>query len=61
MPKKPTDKPRKPPGFPPQRLKLEGDWQQNVAKALQVKKPEGGWPKPGKAKGGSGEASPSAR
>jgi hypothetical protein len=27
-------------------LKLEGDWQANIAKAMTKPKPAGGWPKP---------------
>jgi hypothetical protein len=29
-----------------QRLKLKGDWQTLFGKALQKKRPAGGWPKP---------------
>lgn len=28
------------------RVKIEGDWVEAVAKALQKKRPEGGWPAP---------------
>lgn len=45
MPKPTPKKERKPPGFEPMRLKLDGPWEENVGKALQVKKPPGGWPK----------------
>ena len=48
--KKPKPNPAKPatpkPGPVAETLKLEGDWQANVAKALQKKRPPGGWPKP---------------
>lgn len=51
MPKKPTppaDPPAKPtpPGPVPDTLRLEGDWQANVAKSLTKRKPPEGWPKP---------------
>ncbi len=46
MPKKPTAKPAKSkPGPAAQTLKLEGDWQENIKKAMTKKKPAGGWPK----------------
>jgi hypothetical protein len=45
MPNKKT-KPRKAPGPAPEMLKIEGDWKDAVKKALRVKKPPGGWPKP---------------
>jgi hypothetical protein len=32
-------------GPTPETLKLDGEWQANVAKALQKKRPPGGWPK----------------
>jgi hypothetical protein len=38
-------KPRKSPGPAPDVLKIEGNWKDAVSKALQVKKPVGGWPK----------------
>jgi hypothetical protein len=51
MPKKPTPPPppetdKTPPGPAPDTLKLEGDWEANVAKSLAKRKPAGGWPKP---------------
>ena len=42
MPKKPA-KPK--PGPKPEVLKIRGDWQAAVKKALQKKKPTTGWPK----------------
>jgi hypothetical protein len=33
-------------GPEPERLKITGDWEAAVAKSMQAKKPEGGWPKP---------------
>jgi hypothetical protein len=33
------------PGPAAQTLKLEGDWQENIKKAMTKKKPTGGWPK----------------
>ena len=32
-------------GPKPQILKLEGDWEDNVKKSFQKKRPPGGWPK----------------
>jgi hypothetical protein len=37
--------PRRPPGPAPDVLKIEGNWKDAVSKALQAKKPPGGWPK----------------
>jgi DNA modification methylase len=37
---------RKSPGPAPELLKIDGDWKEAVKKALQKKKPPGGWPKP---------------
>jgi hypothetical protein len=46
MPKKVAQKPAKPKPDPAaQTLKLEGDWQANIKKAMTKKKPAGGWPK----------------
>ncbi len=42
----PKHKPKNP-GPKPERLKLEGDWQQAAKKALKKKRPKGGWPKQG--------------
>jgi len=39
-----TDKPKKPPGPEPERLKLTGNWMENVKKALDKKRPADGWP-----------------
>ena len=33
-------------GPEPERLKIEGNWQEAVAKAMQKQKPAAGWPKP---------------
>jgi hypothetical protein len=33
-------------GKKPERLIIEGDWQEAVAKAMKKKMPEEGWPKP---------------
>jgi hypothetical protein len=33
-------------GAKPERLKLRGDWEALVGKALQKKRPKKGWPKP---------------
>ncbi len=41
MKKKPAKR-----GPKPEILKLEGDWKDNIKKALGVKRPTGGWPKP---------------
>jgi hypothetical protein len=38
--------PKKKPGPAPDTLKLTGDWQANVGKALAKKRPVTGWPKP---------------
>lgn len=38
------------PGPEPGILKLEGDWQERLSKAIRKKKPEGGWPKPERKK-----------
>ncbi len=42
---------QKPPGPPPDTLKLDGEWQDAVRKSLQKKKPAAGWPKPPNKKG----------
>lgn len=36
----------KKPGKEPERLKVEGDWQDAVRRSLGVKKPTEGWPTP---------------
>ena len=36
------------PGPVPETLKLSGNWQDNVKRSLQKKKPASGWPKPKK-------------
>ena len=36
---------RKKPGPKAERLKLKGDWQALIGKALQKKRPKKGWPK----------------
>lgn len=40
-----TDQKRKP-GPEPERVKTDLDWEDAVKKALEKKRPEGGWPKP---------------
>jgi hypothetical protein len=42
-------------GPKPEMLKLEGPWEEAVAKALKKKRPEGGWPKPEPKKKGRGK------
>jgi hypothetical protein len=42
---KPDKNPPKP-GPEPDRLKIEGDWEAAVSKAIGRKRPPGGWPKP---------------
>jgi len=49
MPKNPTRR-KNNPGPAPELFKIEGDWKDAVKKALKVKKPPGGWPKPEKSK-----------
>ena len=41
-----TNKEKKPTGPVPERLKLEGDWQALIGKALKKQRPKEGWPKP---------------
>mgnify|MGYP001297409189 CR=1 FL=1 len=41
----------KQPGPAPERLIIEGDWEENARKALEKARPSEGWPKPTK-KGG---------
>ena len=41
---------KKPRGPKPDRLKLKGNWEALVGKALQKKRPAKGWPKPKGAK-----------
>lgn len=43
--KPPPRRKTKPPGPEAERLKLAGDWKQNVGTALGKKPPKGGWPK----------------
>jgi hypothetical protein len=45
MTKKPTKSPKAKRGPKAEVLKLDGDWQRNVKKAMQKPKPAGGWPK----------------
>ncbi len=40
-----NQKPKKPTGPTPERLKLRGEWQGLVRKALAKKRPAKGWPK----------------
>jgi hypothetical protein len=39
-------KPNAPPGPKPELFKIEGNWKDAVKRALKVKRPAGGWPKP---------------
>jgi hypothetical protein len=45
-----TPKPKKSTGPKPERLKLRGDWQGLIGKALAKKRPAKGWPKQKKGK-----------
>lgn len=45
------DDPKKRPGPEPDTLKLEGDWEEMVGKAVKKERPKEGWPKPPKKKG----------
>jgi hypothetical protein len=36
------------PGPKPEVVKIEGDWQDGVKKALQKERPKSGWPNPSK-------------
>jgi hypothetical protein len=38
------------PGPKPDQLKIEGNWEDAVKKAVNKEKPEGGWPKEDKSK-----------
>jgi hypothetical protein len=38
------------PGPEPGRLKIEGDWEEAMKRALGKKRPPEGWPRPGKKK-----------
>ena len=38
------------PGPEPERVKIEGDWEEAVKRALGKKRPPGGWPRPAKKK-----------
>jgi hypothetical protein len=40
------DADKKKPGPDPDHLKLEGDWEDAVKKALEKKRPKDGWPDP---------------
>ena len=46
MSRKDSEKPK--PGPEPERLKLEGDWKDQLAQAIEKMRPKGGWPKPRK-------------
>lgn len=37
------------PGPEPERVKIEGDWEEAVSKALKKQKPDEGWPEPPKS------------
>jgi hypothetical protein len=43
--------PKKPTGPKPERVKIAGDWEGAVGKALALKRPKEGWPEPEKKKG----------
>jgi hypothetical protein len=45
MAKKKPKPPKAKPGPKPDLLKIEGNWEDAVAKSLKKKKPPGGWPK----------------
>jgi hypothetical protein len=47
--RKPTEGDGKP-GPEPERVKIEGDWEEAVKRALEKKRPPGGWLRPGKKK-----------
>jgi hypothetical protein len=47
--RKSTVQPSKP-GPEPERLKIEGDWEEAVKRTLAKKRPPDGWPRPGKKK-----------
>lgn len=46
-----TEKPSGKTGPEPERVKLKGDWQKSVGKALKKPRPIDGWPKPETKKG----------
>ncbi|MCH7792138.1 MAG: hypothetical protein IID31_07660 [Planctomycetes bacterium] len=48
------------PGPDPERLKLEGDWEERVDDALGKKKPGKGWPKPKAKRDVSPDVQPAA-
>ena len=48
-PPQPDPTPSKP-GPTPDTLKLDGDWEQNVKRSLEKKRPPEGWPKPDEGK-----------
>lgn len=37
-------------GPKPERIKLQGDWQNAIGKALKIERPKEGWPQPEKKK-----------
>ena len=41
-----TENPKKPPGPEPERLKLKGEWEKLVKKALKKPRPKRKWPYP---------------
>jgi hypothetical protein len=43
--KKPTPKPKAPPGPKPETLKINGNWEDAVKRSFAKRKPKGGWPK----------------
>lgn len=40
-----------PPGPEPERVRIDGDWEDAVKRALKKPRPKGGWPKPEPEKG----------
>jgi hypothetical protein len=49
MPPEPQKRSRtKKRGPPPDRVKIKGDWTEAMKKALEKKRPTGGWPEPEK-------------
>jgi len=44
-----SDEDDRPRGPEPERLIIEEDWQEAMGKALSLRKPAGGWPKPAKS------------
>ena len=49
---------RRHPGPKPDRLKIEGEWEDAIDKAIDKKRPEKGWPKQEGVERGDGEPEP---